>query len=88
MAEAGGNRPWSGRTDGLPWMQQSLVVMLRFLPLWLLYGIMALVLPFYLFFGKGFKPMYRFFRTAFGYGALKSCGYVWRNHFQFGQVVL
>ena len=88
MAEAGGNRPWSGRTDGLPWMQQSLVVMLRFLPLWLLYGIMALVLPFYLFFGKGFKPMYRFFRTAFGYGALKSCVYVWRNHFQFGQVVL
>ena len=88
MAAAKEQRPWSGRTDGLPWMQQSLVVMLRFLPLWLLYGIMALVMPFYLFFGKGFRPMCRFFRTAFGYGTFKSALYVYRNHFQFGQVVL
>lgn len=79
---------WSGKTDGLPWMQKSLVVILRFLPLWLLYGVMALVVPFYMIFGKGFKSMFRFFRKAFHFGIIKSWLYVNKNYFQFGQVVL
>ncbi len=79
---------WSGKTDGLPWMQKSLVVMLRFLPMWLLYGIMALVLPFYMIFGKGFRATFVYYRNAFHSGCFKSCLYVYKNYFQFGQVVL
>lgn len=79
---------WTGKTDGLPWMQRSLIVMFRILPLWLLYGIMALVIPFYMLFGKGYKSTYRYFREGFGYGKLKAFWYVYVNHFRFGQVVL
>lgn len=69
-------------------MQRSLIVMFRILPLWLLYGIMALVIPFYMLFGKGYKSTYRYFREGFGYGKLKAFWNVYVNHFRFGQVVL
>ena len=80
---------WSGKTDGQPWMQRSLIAMFRVLPLWLLYGMMALVVPFYMLFSrKGYQAMYRFFRERFGYGPLKAFGKVYANHFKFGQVIL
>jgi predicted LPLAT superfamily acyltransferase len=80
---------WSGKTDGQPWMQRSLIAMFRVLPLWLLYGVMALVVPFYMLFNrKGYQAMYRFFRERFCYGPLKSFAKVYANHFRFGQVIL
>ena len=80
---------WSGKTDGQPWMQRSLIAMFRVLPLWLLYGLMALVVPFYMLFSrKGYQAMYRFFRERFGYGPLKAFGKVYANHFKFGQIIL
>lgn len=80
---------WSGKTDGQPWMQRSLIAMFRVLPLWLVYGVMALVVPFYMIFSrKGYQSMYRFFRERLGYGPLKSFLNVYLNHFQFGQVIL
>lgn len=80
---------WSGKTDGQPWMQRSLIAMFRVLPLWLLYGVMALVVPFYMVFNrKGYKAMYSFFRERFGYGPFKSFIKVYANHFKFGQVIL
>lgn len=89
MAEALQHNEWSGKTGGLPWMQRSLIAMFRVLPLWLLYGVMALVVPFYMVFNrKGYQAMYGFFRERFGYGPLKSFGMVYLNHFQFGQVIL
>lgn len=88
MADSFQHKEWSGKTDGLPWMQRSLIVMLRILPLWLLYGVMALVVPFYLLFGKSFRPTYKFFREGLGYGKLKAFWKVYVNHFYFGQVVL
>ena len=42
MAEALQHNEWSGKTGGLPWMQRSLIAMFRVLPLWLLYGVMAM----------------------------------------------
>ncbi len=70
-------------------MQRSLIAMFRVLPLWLLYGVMALVVPFYMIFSrKGYQAMYRFFRERMDYGPLKSFWNVYLNHFQFGQVVL
>lgn len=89
MAEALQHNEWSGKTDGLPWMQRSLIVMFRVVPLWLPYGIMALVVPFYMIFnGKGRKATYRFFRDRCGFGRWKSFWKVYANHFRFGQVIL
>ena len=89
MADTLQHNEWSGKTDGQPWMQRSLIAMFRVLPLWLLYGIMALVVPFYMLFSrKGYQAMYRFFRDRFGYSPLKSFAKVYANHFRFGQIIL
>ena len=70
-------------------MQRSLIAMFRVLPLWLLYGVMALVVPFYMIFNReGYRAMYHFFRERMNYGPLKSFCKVYANHFRFGQVIL
>lgn len=79
---------WQGRTDGTPWMQRMLIALIRVLPLWLMYGVMGLVIPFYMLFGGGFRPSYAFFRKRIGYGPLKSFLHVYSNEFGFGMVVL
>lgn len=89
MAETLQHNEWSGKTDGQPWMQRSLIVMFRVLPLWLPYGIMALVVPFYMIINrKGRKATYRFFRDRLGFGRWKSFWKVYANHFRFGQIIL
>ena len=89
MADTLQHNEWSGKTDGQPWMQRSLIAMFRVLPLWLLYGVMALVVPFYMLFSrKGYQAMYRFFRERIGYGPWKSFWSVYANHFRFGQIIL
>lgn len=89
MADTLQHNEWSGKTDGQPWMQRSLIAMFRVLPLWLLYGVMALVVPFYMVFNKkGYQAIYRFFHGRMGYGPLKSFCNVYLNHYRFGQVVL
>ena len=89
MADALQHNEWSGKTGGLPWMQRSLIAMFRVVPLWLPYGVMALVVPFYMIFNrKGYKAMYRFFRERFNYGRWKSFWHVYANHFRFGQIIL
>ena len=89
MADTLQHNEWSGKTDGQPWMQRSLIAMFRVLPLWLLYGVMALVVPFYMLFSrKGYHAMYRFFRDRMGYGRWKSFWSVYANHFRFGQIIL
>ena len=89
MADTLQHNEWSGKTDGQPWMQRSLIAMFRVLPLWLLYGVMALVVPFYMLFSrKSYQAIYCFFRDRMGYGRWKSFWSVYVNHFRFGQVVL
>ena len=89
MADALQHNQWSGKTDGQPWMQRSLIAMFRVMPLWLPYGVMALVVPFYMIFNrKGYKAMYRFFRDRMNYGKWKSFWKVYANHFRFGQIIL
>ena len=69
-------------------MQRTLIRLFRILPLGVLYGCMALVIPFYMLFAKGFKASYNFYRKRMGYGPVKSFFYVYKNEFAFGQVVL
>lgn len=80
---------WKGKTDGLPWMIRSLVVVMKVLDRRAIYLVMALIVPFYMIFNhKGYKSIYRFFRDRFGYGPLKSFFKVYANHFRFGQVIV
>ena len=69
-------------------MQRTLIRLFRFLPLGVLYGCMALVIPFYMLFGKGFRAAYSFYRKRMRYGALKSFLHVYLNEYEFGKVVL
>ena len=69
-------------------MQRTLIRLYRFLPLGVLYGCMALVIPFYMLFAKGFRASYAFFRKRMGYGPVKSFFHVYKNEFEFGKVVL
>ena len=80
---------WNGRTDGTPFMQKALIVLFKVVPLEVMYGVMALVIPFYMLFNhKGYLAMYHFFRQRLGMGWLGAVGHVYLNHFRFGQVVL
>ena len=80
---------WTGRTDGLPWMIRSLVVVMKVVDRRAIYFVMAFIVPFYMLFNrKGYKSIYRFFRKRFRYGPLKSFCKVYANHFRFGQVII
>lgn len=80
---------WSGRTDGTPFMQKALIVVFRVVPLEVIYGVMALVVSFYMLFNhKGYTSMYHFFRRRLGKKPLSAFWHVYLNHFAFGQVVL
>ena len=69
-------------------MQRALIRLFRILPLGALYGCMALVIPFYMLFAKGFKASYNFYRKRMDYGPVKSFFHVYKNEYSFGQVVL
>lgn len=89
MAEKGGTKQWSGRTDGLPWMIRSLVFMMRVVDRRVIYCIMALIVPFYMLFGhKGYIANYHFYRLRLGYGPVKSFLNVYRTHYTFGKVIV
>ena len=79
---------WQGRTDGNRWMQQQLINCFRFLSLHIYYMGEAVVVPFYMLFGKGFKPSYGFYRKRLGWNVLKSFWWSYKNHLRFGQVMI
>ena len=70
-------------------MQRALIVLFKVVPLEVIYGVMALVVPFYMLFNhKGYMAIYHFFRQRLGKGAMGAVWHVYLNHFRFGQVVL
>lgn len=90
MAKKGGKpAEWKGRTDGLPWMIRSLVVMMKVIDRRIIYCFMAIVVPFYMIFHHdSYLATYRFFRQRFHLGRIKSFLKVYANHFRFGQVII
>lgn len=83
------SKSWSGKTDGTPWMQRSLIVIYRAVGLRPMYAVMGLVIPFYMLFRhKSYLAAYRFFRERMRCGRLKSFVSVYRNHYVFGQIIL
>lgn len=70
-------------------MQKALIVVFKVVPMEVVYGVMALVVPFYMLFNhKGYTSMYHFFRRRLGKKPLSAFWHVYLNHFAFGQVVL
>ncbi|MBQ9474403.1 MAG: acyltransferase [Bacteroidales bacterium] len=83
------NTYWTGKTDGTPLMQRSLVWLLRWMPLRVVYAVMALVVPFYMLFNRqAYRAIRSFYATRLGKGAMGSVAAVYRNYFTFGQVVV
>lgn len=80
---------WKGNTGGTPWMQRTLIRWLKHTPLGVPYFCMAWMVPFYMIFNhKGYLAIYHYFRQRHGYGRLNAFGYVYLNHFRFGQVII
>ena len=88
MAKEAKNKTWKGKTDGTPWMQRTLILLIRISPLWLIYGLMSLTIPFYLVFADGFSASYHFFRDRIGYGPVKSFFMTFVNEYNLGKVVI
>ena len=70
-------------------MQRSLVRLAGALHPVILYGVVALVIPFYMLFdGKGRRASFSFYRKRMGFGPLKSFAGVYRNFFAMGKIVI
>jgi len=70
-------------------MQKSLSVLLKYLDIRILYGVMALIIPFYMLFAhKGYIAIYHFYRKGFGYAPFKAFISVYKNHYTFGKIIL
>lgn len=79
---------WQGSTDGNRWMQQQLINCFRFLNLRIYYAGVAVVVPFYMIFGRGFRSSYNFFRHRIGCGRFCAFAMTYQNFFRFGQVMI
>lgn len=83
------SQQWSGKTDGTPNMQKALIVLFRYMDVRVMYAVMAVVILFYMLLKRqGYLAQYHYFHTCYGQRPLKAFVNVYRNHYQFGQVVL
>lgn len=79
-----GERQWSGKTDGAPWMHRALIGLLKVSPLWAMYFLALLVVPFYMLFNhKGYLAIYHYLRKRQGWGVLRAFLGCYANHFLF-----
>ncbi|MDR0386105.1 MAG: lipid A biosynthesis (KDO)2-(lauroyl)-lipid IVA acyltransferase, partial [Prevotellaceae bacterium] len=85
----GKEKEWEGVTGGNTLGQKGLLLLFRLFNVPVIYGIMALVVPFYMLFSrKGYLAIYSYFRDSVGYSPLQSFYRTYRNHFVFGQCML
>ena len=84
-----GGRKWSGRTGGGTFGQRFILGLLRVTDVRVGYAILAVVVPFYMLFGRrGYRAIYGYFRQRVGYGPWRAFAKTYRNHFLFGQMML
>lgn len=69
-------------------MQRTLIQLIRISPIWLIYALMSLTIPFYILFANGFSSSYHFYRDRIGYGVIKSFVMTFVNEFNLGKVVI
>lgn len=83
------SRQWSGKTGGSSLMQSILIGLSKVMPLGFMYGVIAVVIPFYMLINHaGYLATYHFFRHRLGHGRIGSFLRVYCNHYKFGQIVL
>ncbi len=88
-SEASAHEAWQGHTDGRPWMLRSLIVLFRGVPVPVLYGVMGVVVVFYMLFNRrGYRANRDFFRRRLGYGRWRTLRSVYASHYRFGQIIL
>ena len=70
-------------------MQRMLIRWFRHTSLYVPYWCMGWMVPFYmLFHHQGYLASYRFYRYRFKMSSWKAFGYVYLNHFRFGQIIV
>ena len=80
---------WHGVTGGKTLGQKALLFLFHLTNVTVGYVILALVVPFYMLFGrKGFLSIYRYFRKQIYYSPFKAFFKTYKNHFIFGQCML
>lgn len=83
------DKQWRGTTGGGKFGQNFLFVVLRFVPVRVMYIALYVVTPFYLLFTpKSRRIIYRYFRQRHQFPALKSAWRTFVNYLVFGKVVL
>jgi predicted LPLAT superfamily acyltransferase len=68
--------------------QKALLFFFLFVNVTVGYVVLASVVPFYMMFGKGYLPIYRYFRKHFCYSPVKSFYKTYINHLIFGACML
>jgi len=79
---------WTGVTGGKKLGQKALLFLFHLFNVTVGYFILIWVIPFYMLFGTGYKPIYQYFRHHHGYSPWKAFFKTYRNHFVFGQCML
>lgn len=70
-------------------MQKALVLLLKVVPLEVIYLFTAFIVPFYMVFNhRGYLATYHFFRRRMGRSVMGSVWHVYLNHLAFAQVVV
>lgn len=70
-------------------MHRSLIWMLRYIPIRVFYGVVDVVIVFYMLFARSaYKASYHYFRRRHKLSAMVAFGSVYRTFRQFGQVVI
>lgn len=83
------DRQWAGTTYGNGWMHRSLIRILRYVDVRILYLFSDIfVIPVCLIANPSRKTAFRFYRDALHYGWAKACWATYRNHCCFSQVVI
>ncbi len=83
------DKEWAGTTYGNGWMHKSLVKMLRFIDVRILYGFVSIfIVPVCLAINPSCGIAYRYLRKRHQFGIIKSAWLTYANHCLFGQVVV
>ena len=83
------NNNWKGRTDGALWMHRTLIFLLRYIPIAVIYAVMDIVIVFYLVFARTrTSSTYHYFRETYNQGIWNAISNTYLLFRQFGQVVI
>ena len=80
---------WNGQTAGTTWMQQTLVVLFKYVDIRIIYAIMSIWLIWYIFMRpSATKGIYRFHHLRRQRTVLQSCIDTYRTYYNFGEAVM